>query len=63
MNKKNHRAKEHKLQRVGVALTEFRNMPDWKERVAKRARVTLNFITNAIRRGELQIPAKPKWEA
>jgi hypothetical protein len=49
MNKKNARARTRKLKRVRTALKAFRHLPDWQERTARKARVTKNFITYAIR--------------
>jgi len=53
MNGKIQRIRERKLKRVRLALKAFRRIPDWKKRVARRARVTQNFVSYAIRRGEL----------
>jgi len=53
MNKKNHAARARKLRGVSRAIERFRDQPDWKERAARTARVSKNFITYAIRRGEL----------
>lgn len=53
MRKRIQIARAHKLKRVKAALKQFRNLPDWKERAARKARVTQNFITYAIRRKEL----------
>jgi hypothetical protein len=53
MNKKKRRIAELKLKRVRLARKIFGHLPDWKERTAKRAQVTPNFISYAIRRGEL----------
>jgi hypothetical protein len=53
MNSKINTARQQKLARVRSALKVFRGRPDWKERAARRARVTLNFISYAIARGEL----------
>jgi hypothetical protein len=54
MNKRNRSDATRKLERVRAAWKMFRGFPDHKERTAKRARVTKNFISYAIRRGELQ---------
>lgn len=43
-----------KLQRVRKAMKLYRGLPDWKDRAARRAGVTKNFITYAIRRKELR---------
>ena len=53
MNAKIQKVRERKLKRVRSAWRAFRGRPDWKERIARRARVTVNFISYAIRRGEL----------
>jgi hypothetical protein len=53
MNARNHAIREKKLQRIISAMEEFENQPDWKLRTARKARVTANFITYAIRRGEI----------
>jgi hypothetical protein len=53
MNRKIQKRRERKLKRVTIAWKAFQGMPDRKERTARRARVTPNFITYAIRRGEL----------
>jgi hypothetical protein len=57
MNKKKRALAQRKLKRVRRALRVFRHRPDWKELTARRARVTTNFITYAIRRGEIKAPA------
>jgi hypothetical protein len=57
MNKNNHAAEERKLKRVRSALKTCPPVPDWKKRVARRALVTSNFITYAINRGKINIPA------
>lgn len=52
------KAKRRDLDRVKVAMKSIPSAaPDWKERVARKARVTPNFITYAIRRGELRVSA------
>jgi hypothetical protein len=56
-NKKKRAVAQLKLKRIRHALRVFRHLPDWKERTARRARVTPNFITYAIRRGEIKAPA------
>lgn len=53
MKRKRGKDRERKLARLRAALKRFRGMPDWKERAARRARVTPNFISYAIRRGEI----------
>lgn len=54
MNAKKQGIRERKLKRVRNALKAFRGIPDWKERTARRARVTPNFISYALRRGEIK---------
>lgn len=46
-------ARERKLESVRAAMKRFRSRSDWKERVARAAGVTKNFISYAIRRGEV----------
>jgi hypothetical protein len=53
MNAKIQKIRERKLARVRSALKAFRGRSDWKKRTARRARVTENFVSYAIRRGEL----------
>jgi hypothetical protein len=59
------KAKRRDLDRINAAMKSIpADAPDWKERVARKARVTPNFITYAIRRGEvslvrLRLPAQP----
>jgi hypothetical protein len=54
MRRKVQAARERKLRRLRNALKDFRGLPDWKERAARKARVTPNFVTYAIQRGELK---------
>jgi hypothetical protein len=56
MNARIQKVRDRKLKRVRLALKVFGYQLDWKERTARRARVTRNFITYAVRRGEL-----PDW--
>jgi hypothetical protein len=53
MQKRNSVIRERKLKRVRAALKDLRNLPDWKERTARKAGVTKNFVTYAINRKEL----------
>jgi hypothetical protein len=53
MNRKIAEERAGKLERVRVAAESFRGSPNWKELTARRAGVTPNFITYAIRRGEI----------
>jgi hypothetical protein len=57
MNAKIQKVRERKLKRVRLALGAFQGRPDWKEQAARQARVSPNFISYAIRRGEL--PSDP----
>jgi hypothetical protein len=56
MRQKIQAARERKLRRLRNALENCRSLPDWKERAARKARVTPNFVAYAVRRGEVQIP-------
>lgn len=58
MREKIRESRERKLKRVRSAIRLFRDLPDWKERVARKARVRKNFITYGVRRGELRTPAE-----
>ena len=53
MRERVRQTRERKLKRVRAALKMFRHLPDWRERTASKARVTVNFVSYAIRRGEL----------
>jgi hypothetical protein len=53
MRAKRRAERDSQLQRVRAAWKIFRGLPDAKERTARRARVSPNFISFAIRRGEL----------
>lgn len=53
MNRKIRANRARKLARVRRAMKVLRKMPDWKQRVARSAGVTKNFITYATRRGEI----------
>ncbi|SRR6266436_355535 len=55
MRQKIQAARERKLRRLRKALKNFRSLPDWKERAARKARVSKNFVTYAIQRGELTL--------
>lgn len=52
------RATDHaaKINRTAKAILKYRNSADWKIKAAFLASVTKNFITYAIRRGELRGP-------
>jgi hypothetical protein len=52
-NTRNRRIRKADLKRVRAARKLFRGMPDWKVRTALKARVKQNFISYAIRRGEI----------
>jgi len=54
MNAKIQKVRERKLKRVRLALNAFRGRPDWKILVARRTRVTPNFISYAIRRKDIE---------
>ena len=53
--------REEKLERARLALQEYarlkRRAVNWKVRVAKRASVTTRWLTRAINRRDLQVPA------
>jgi hypothetical protein len=53
MNRKIQNLRERKLKRVRIALKTMVRASDWKKRVARKVCVSQNFITYAIRRGEL----------
>ncbi len=54
MNTKLAAVRACKLARVRRAKKAFRGMPDWKERTARRAGVTRNFVSYAVARGEIK---------
>jgi hypothetical protein len=48
------KARRRDLERVKIAMKSIpADAHDWKERVARKARVTKNFVTYTIRRGEV----------
>jgi hypothetical protein len=49
-----------KIRKVRLAFRRWRARSDWKERSAKSAGVTRNWITYAIRRGYLKLPKLKK---
>ena len=56
MNKKKREIRRSDFERVKIAMQSIpADAPDWKRRVARKARVTLNFITYAIRRGQISL--------
>jgi hypothetical protein len=58
MNKKKQRTRRRDLERVKTAMKSIPlDAPGWKERVARKARVTPNFVTYAIRRREIRFEA------
>ena len=48
--------RERDLKRLRNALKSFRGLLDWKERAARKARVSKNFVTYAVRFGDVKIP-------
>lgn len=54
MNTKVKKIRERKLKRVRSAWKAFRGYPGRKQRTAQRAKVTENFVSYAIRAGELK---------
>jgi hypothetical protein len=56
MNLKNAKLRQRKLVRLRIALRKLSGGPDWKERAAQRARVTKNFVSIAVRLGEIEAP-------
>jgi hypothetical protein len=52
------REKQEKLRRVKKVLKKWRGGSDWKKWAAERADVTPNWISYALRRGELAPPKK-----
>jgi hypothetical protein len=51
---RNRDAERRKLEQLKIAMQSIpANAPNWKARAARKARVTPNFITYAIRRGEM----------
>jgi hypothetical protein len=56
MRQKIRTARERKLRRLRNTLRNFRGLLNWKERAARKARVTQNFVTYAIRLGEITAP-------
>ena len=50
------KARSRDLKRVKAAMKSISvDARDWKEKVARKARVTPNFVTYAIRRGDLKM--------
>lgn len=56
MKAKHDRARRPMLMRAKRAVNQFREQPDWKQRASEAAGVTLNFISFAVRRGEIVAP-------
>jgi len=54
MNKKKQEMREEKLVRLRIAVEKFRDRADWKDLAARQAGLTTNFVTYAVRRGEIE---------